>query len=230
MKTIGLLGGMSWVSTQLYYALLNKATAERRGPGYQPPILLKSFDYQALFDLQLVGREDEVGSLLAQGAVDLQSIGANGIAICANTMHRHFDQVQSAVQIPVLHVADATAYAIKAAGFKSAGLLGTRMTMEGSFYSSRFLEDFGIGIQIPSDSSRVEVERVIRTELTRDIVSDDSRQLYIEVISELANAGSECVILGCTEIGLLINQTHTGVPVFDTTILHAQALVDWALA
>ncbi len=230
MKTIGLLGGMSWVSTHMYYSLLNKATAKRRGLGYQPPILLKSFDYQALFDLQMAGKEDQVGVELAKGAKDLESIGADVVAICANTMHRHYGVVQEAVSVPVMHVVDATAQAIQSAGFKNAGLLGTRYTMEGDFYRPLFKNKFEVETTIPNEQDRVDVERIIRTELTSDIVSDESRAIYLQVIEHLAGQGAECVILGCTEIGLLINQSQTPTPLFDTTVLHAQALVNWALS
>ena len=221
---------MSWVSTHLYYELLNVATAERVGIGHQPPILLKSFDYQAMFDLQVAGRDDEFVKELVKGAVDLESIGANGIAICANTVHKYFEEVQSAVSIPILHVADACGAAIQQAGFRVATLLGTKYTMESDFYRQRLQTKFGIQAIIPNDTDRDTIERVIRTELTRKVLSPESKAAYLEIIHRMAATGSQGTILGCTEIGLLINQTDTSHPLFDTTILHSNALVDWALA
>jgi len=230
VKTIGLLGGMSWVSTQMYYELLNKEASRRRGPGYQPPILLKSFDYRAFFELQQSGRDHEVGAELARGARDLASIGADVIAICANTMHKHFDEVQAAVEIPILHVADACGEAIAKSGFTSATLLGTKYTMEGEFYRKRLADRHGVETSIPDEVERDDIERVIRTELTRCILTSDSRHRYLEIIAKSASQGSQCTILGCTEIGLLVQQKDTPHPLFDTTILHAEALLDWACA
>ncbi len=229
MKTIGLLGGLSWVSTALYYELLNKLSADHRGPGYQPPLLLKSYDYRALFDLEHAGRMDEIGGLLAKGAQDLESIGADVIAICANTMHKFYDQVQNAVAVPILHVADACGTAIVNSGFSNATLLGTRNTMEGTFYRDRLREKFGIDTVVPDAGERTVIERVIRDELTKNEIRPESREAYLRIIDRHAEEGSQCAILGCTEIGLLVKQSETSHPLFDTTILHCEALIEWAL-
>jgi aspartate racemase len=230
MKTIGLLGGVSWVSTHLYYELLNKEVAERLGPGNQPTILMKSFNYKHLHDLQDSGQEKAVWAELARGARDLESIGADVIAICANTMHLHFDGVQAAINIPVLHVADACGTAIAKAGFSKATLLGTKRTMESDFYRARLLDNFQIQTLVPDEAEREVIERVIRQELTQSLFKDESRTAYLQIIDRYAQEGAQCAILGCTEIGLLVNQSNTAHLLFDTTILHAKALVDFAMA
>jgi aspartate racemase len=167
---------------------------------------------------------------LARGARDLESIGADVIAICANTMHLHFDGVQAAINIPVLHVADACGTAIAKAGFSKATLLGTKRTMESDFYRARLLDNFQIQTLVPDEAEREVIERVIRQELTQSLFKDESRTAYLQIIDRYAQEGAQCAILGCTEIGLLVNQSNTAHLLFDTTILHAKALVDFAMA
>lgn len=229
MKTIGLIGGMSWESTAEYYRLLNERTRERLGGLHSAECVLYSVDFAEIERLQVAGRWDEAGTALAAAARSLQAAGADLLLICTNTMHKVADQVAAAVEIPLLHLADTTASAVRDAGVRRVGLLGTAFTMEQDFYRDR-LAGHGLDVLVPEAQDRALVHRVIYEELCLGIVREESRAAYAEVIGKLAARGAEGIILGCTEIELLIGPEHSPVPVFATTRLHAEAAVDAALA
>lgn len=229
MKRIGLLGGMSWQSTAEYYRLLNELAAERLGGLHSAECVLYSVDFAEIERLQADSRWDEAGGILAEAASALERAGAQVLLICTNTMHRVADQVQAAICIPLLHLADATAQAVQARNVRRVGLLGTAFTMEQDFYRGR-LESHGLEVLTPDEPGRALVHRVIYEELCLGIVRDESRDVYRGVIADLVTAGAEGIILGCTEIELLIGQQNCSVPVFPTTRLHAEAAIDLALA
>ena len=229
MKTIGLIGGMSWESTASYYRLINQAVQARLGGLHSASLLLHSVDFAAIEQLQRAGDWDAAGALLAQAARGLQAAGAGALLICANTMHKVAPAIASAVQIPLLHVVDATAAAVHRAGVRQVGLLGTRFTMEQAFYVER-LQQQGLDVLLPDADDRATVHRVIYEELCRGRILDNSRDDYRRVMAALVAHGAEGIILGCTEIALLVAAAAAAVPLFDTTELHAQAAVDWALA
>jgi aspartate racemase len=228
MKTVGLIGGMSWESTAEYYRLLNELTRERLGGLHSARCVLYSVDFAEIEQMQTQGRWEEAGEILAAAARALEKAGADMLLICTNTMHKVADQVQAAVAVPLLHLADATADAVLAAGIHQVGLLGTAFTMEQDFYRGR-LEARGLKVCVPDAEDRAVVHRVIYQELCLGVVKDDSRQEYRRVIGSLVEAGAEGVILGCTEIELLVKSKDSPVPVFPTTRLHAEAAVDAAL-
>jgi aspartate racemase len=229
MKTIGLIGGMSWESTASYYRLINQAVQARLGGLHSASLVLHSVDFAAIEQLQRAGDWDAAGALLAQAARGLQAAGAGALLICANTMHKVAPAIASAVQIPLLHVVDATAAAVHRAGVRQVGLLGTRFTMEQAFYVER-LQQQGLGVLLPDADDRATVHRVIYEELCRGRILDRSRDEYRRVMAALVARGAEGIILGCTEIALLVAAADATVPLFDTTELHALAAVDWALA
>ena len=229
MKTIGLLGGMSWESTAEYYRLLNTLTRERLGGLHSAKIVLYSADFAEIEQMQAENRWDQAGKVLAEAGRGLQSAGADLLLICTNTMHLVADQVAGAVSVPLLHLADTTAGAVLSHGLRRIGLLGTAFTMEQAFYKDR-LAGHGLEVLVPDGAGREMVHRVIYDELCRGIVRDESRAEYQRVIDALVGAGAEGVILGCTEIELLVLPEHSPVPVFPTTRLHAEAAVDFALA
>lgn len=229
MKRIGLLGGMSWQSTAEYYRLLNELAAERLGGLHSAECVLYSVDFAEIERLQADSRWDEAGGILAEAASALERAGAQVLLICTNTMHKVADQVQAAIRIPLLHLADATAQAVQARNVRRVGLLGTAFTMEQDFYRGR-LESHGLEVLTPDEPGRALVHRVIYEELCLGIVRDESRDVYRGVIADLVTAGAEGIILGCTEIELLIGQQDCSVPVFPTTRLHAEAAIDLALA
>ncbi|TVL91273.1 aspartate/glutamate racemase family protein [Streptomyces sp. SAJ15] len=229
MKTIGLIGGMSWESTAEYYRLLNEFTRHRLGGLHSATCVLYSVDFAEIERLQVQGRWVEAGEVLAAAARSLERAGADMVLICTNTMHKVADQVEASVSVPLLHLADATAGAVRAAGVRRVGLLGTSFTMEQDFYRDR-LAAGGLDVRVPDTEGRALVHRVIYEELCLGVVREDSRKAYQGVIEELVAAGAEGVILGCTEIELLIGPTDSPVPVFPTARLHAQAAVDAALA
>jgi aspartate racemase len=230
MKTIGLLGGMSWESTVPYYQIINRTIAKELGGLHSAKILLYSVDFDEIERLQHADRWDEAGALLADGAHGLETAGAEFLVLCTNTMHRVAPDIEARVEIPLLHIADATARAIQAAGFSSVGLLGTRFTMEQDFYRGRLESQFGLTVHVPDAASRTVVHEIIYEELCRGVISESSRERYRRVVSELVAMGAEGVILGCTEIGLLLGPTDVAVPLFDTAELHAQAAAAFALA
>jgi aspartate racemase len=228
MQTIGLLGGMSWESSAEYYRLINERVLERLGGVHSAKILLYSFDFDEIERLQQTNQWDLAGQLLATRARLLEVAGAELLVLCTNTMHRLADAITAAIGIPFLHIADPTAQAIRDASYRRVGLLGTRYTMEADFYKER-LERAGLEVLIPDRKQRDTVHRVIYEELVIGRILDRSRAAYLDVIDALAAAGAECVILGCTEIGLLVHPNDTSVPLFDTTVLHARAAADIAL-
>lgn len=229
MKTIGLIGGMSWESTASYYRLINQAVKARLGGLHSASLLLHSVDFAGIEQLQRAGDWDTAGALLAQAARGLQAAGAGALLICANTMHKVAPAIESAVQIPLLHVVDATAAAVRRAGVRRVGLLGTRFTMEQPFYVER-LRQQGLDVLLPDAEGRAMVHRVIYEELCQGLILAGSRDDYRRVMAALVAQGAEGIILGCTELALLLDAGDATVPLFDTTELHAQAAVDWALA
>ncbi|MFJ5809739.1 aspartate/glutamate racemase family protein [Streptomyces sp. NBC_01426] len=228
MKTIGLLGGMSWESTAEYYRLLNEFTRERLGGLHSARCVLYSVDFAEIEQLQVQGRWDEAGEVLASAARSLEAAGADLVLLCTNTMHKVADQVQAAVSVPLLHLADATAEAVRAQGLRRVGLLGTAFTMEQDFYRGR-LAAGGLGVSVPDADGRALVHRVIYEELCLGVVREESRTAYREVIASLVAAGAEGIVLGCTEIELLVGTEDSPVPVFPTARIHAAAAVDAAL-
>ena len=229
MKTIGLLGGMSWESTVPYYRQINEAVKARLGGLHSARIVLYSVDFAEIERLQHAGDWDAAGAVLAAAAQALERAGADFIVLCTNTMHKVAPAIEAAVNIPLLHIADATAAAIRHAGLSRVGLLGTRFTMEQAFYRGRLEERHGIAVLVPAADDRDRVHRVIYEELCLGVVSEASRNAYREVIAALAERGAQGVILGCTEIALLISPADAAVPLFDTTELHAEGAVDLAL-
>lgn len=229
MKTIGLIGGMSWESTASYYRLINQGVKTRLGGLHSASLLLHSVDFAGIEQLQRAGDWDAAGVQLAQAARGLQAAGAGALLICANTMHIVAPAIMSAVQIPLLHVVDATAAAARRAGVRRVGLLGTRFTMEQPFYVER-LQQQGLEVLLPDADDRALVHRVIYEELCQGHLVASSRDDYRRVMAALVAQGADGIILGCTEIALLVDAGDATVPLFDTTELHAQAAVDWALA
>ncbi len=229
MKTIGLLGGMSWESTVEYYRLINQGVRSRLGGAHSAQCLLYSVDFAAIETLQHAGEWDALTHRLIDAVRRLERGGAECLVICTNTMHRLADAIQDATSLPLLHIADATAAAVKAEGLDTVGLLGTRFTMKGDFYRGKLEREHGLHVLVPDDAGMDAVHRVIYDELVQGIIREESRALFLDVIASLAVMGAQGVILGCTEIPLLVNQAHASVPVFDTTALHAQAAVEWAL-
>jgi aspartate racemase len=229
MKTIGLLGGMSWESSIEYYRIINQTARERLGGLHSAQCLMFSFDFAEIEALQMAGDWDTAAQKLADAAQDLERGGADGIVLCTNTMHKLAGAIESAVNIPLLHIADTTARKICDDGLKTIGLLGTRFTMEQDFYKGRLTDQFGLNVLVPDAAGIEIVHRAIYDELCLGIVRDDSRAAYLRVMDDLAARGAQGIILGCTEITLLIKPEHTALPLYDTTYLHAVAAVDWAL-
>jgi aspartate racemase len=229
MRTLGLLGGMSWESSAVYYRLLNEAVRERRGGLHSAESVMWSVDFAAVERLQRADRWDEAAQYLAECAQRLEAAGAHGLLLCTNTMHRVADQVQAAVGIPLLNIADSTAARVRAAGVRSVGLMATRYTMEQDFYRGRLTERHGLDVRVPPEPDRTMVHDVIYDELCRGLVRAESRAEYRRVIRRLEEDGVQGLILGCTEITLLIGSDDASIPVFDTTRIHAEAAIDWAL-
>jgi aspartate racemase len=229
MKTIGLIGGMSWESSAEYYRILNQGVRDRLGPTASARCLLWSFDFSEIERLQHEGDWSGLTERMTDAARRLQTAGADLLLICTNTMHRMADAVQQAVSIPLLHIVDPTADRIKAAGLKRIGLLGTAFTMEQDFYKGRLAGMYGLEVLVPSEAERAIVHRIIYEELVAGVTTPVSRAAYRDVIAQLVAQGAEGVILGCTEIMLLVRPEDSAVPLFDTTALHAHAAVDHAL-
>jgi amino-acid racemase len=230
VRTLGLLGGMTWHSTVDYYRLINDGIQKRLGGSHSAELLLLSIDFEPVEELQGRGDWAGMGRLMAAWAKRLEAAGAEGLVICTNTMHRLAGDVVAAIRIPLIHIADATAAAVKAAGLGTVGLLGTRYTMELDFYRGRLEKEHGLNVLIPEEPGRTTVHDVIYNELTYGQIREESRQAYIEIIRDLARRGAQGVILGCTEIPLLVKAADSPVPVFDTTALHAAAAVEFALS
>ncbi|WP_440225072.1 aspartate/glutamate racemase family protein [Dokdonella sp. MW10] len=229
MKTIGLIGGMSWESTALYYRLVNEAVKHALGGLHSARVVLYSVDFDDIEHLQRRGEWDAAGRLLADAARALEAAGADLLVLCTNTMHKVAPALEAAVAIPLLHIADPTAAAVRAAGVRKVGLLGTRFTMEEGFYREGLVER-GLEVVLPTPEDRALVHRVIYDELCVGVVDARSREAYRRVMADLVARGAGAIILGCTEIGLLVGEGDVDVPVFDTTVLHARAAVAVALA
>ncbi|MDJ0863415.1 MAG: aspartate/glutamate racemase family protein [Gammaproteobacteria bacterium] len=229
MKTIGLLGGMSWESTLDYYRAINEGMNRALGGLHSAKIVLHSVDFAPIETLQHAGAWDAAAQILADAARGIESAGADFLLICTNTMHRVAAQVEEAIRIPLVHIADATAEAVKSAGIQSTGLLGTAFTMEQDFYKGRLADNFGLKVLVPERPDRQVIHRVIYHELCMGELSPSSRSEYLRIIDTLAEQGAEAVILGCTEIGMLVKQADTSVPLFDSTAIHAQKAVRLAL-
>ncbi|WP_428034969.1 aspartate/glutamate racemase family protein [Amphritea sp.] len=230
MKTIGLLGGMSWESTTSYYKAINCGIKEQLGGLHSAKMALFSVDFAEVETLQQQGDWHQAGAILEQAARAVEAAGADFFMIGTNTMHKVAQQVEAAVSIPLLHIADATAEQLKADGIETVGLLGTRFTMEQDFYKGRLSAQHGIRVFVPDAADQASVHRIIYDELCQGQINDDSRQAYLKIIASLAEQGAQAVILGCTEIALLIRQSDTPVPVYDTTAIHAAAAVELALS
>ncbi len=230
MKTIGLIGGMSWESSVVYYRLINEGVRARLGGLHSARSLMYSVDFGEIEPLQHEGRWDEAAGRMIESARHLKDGGADFLVLCTNTMHKTADRIQQQIDIPLLHIADATADAVKRRNLKRVGLLGTRFTMEDTFYRGRLVAKHGLEVLVPEADQREIVHRVIYDELCVGRIEEQSRQKYLDAIDGLAERGAEGIILGCTEIGLLIRENDCTMPVFDTTHLHAQAAVDYALA
>jgi aspartate racemase len=229
VKVIGLIGGMSWESTVPYYCCINEHVKRRLGGLHSARVVLYSVDFHDIEKLQHAGRWDEAGEILAAAARALAAAGADFIVLCTNTMHKVVGAIEGAVRIPVLHIADATAAEIERAGVRRVGLLATRFTMEQEFYRGRLESQHGIDVIVPEPAERDLVHDVIYDELCLGVISDTSRERYREIITRLVERGAEGIIYGCTEIGLLVSQADSPVPVFDTAQIHAAAAVDFAL-
>lgn len=230
MRTIGLIGGMSWESSAVYYRIMNEVVRDRLGGAHSCPCLLHSVDFARVEALQHAGRWDELAALMAETARALHRAGAQGLGILTNTMHRFAPEVAAAAPLPLIHIADATGQAVRAAGITRVGLLGTRFTMEQDFYKGRLAEAFGLEVLIPPEADRATVHRVIYDELVQGRVLAASRAAYAGVLSRLVDQGACGVILGCTEISLLVSQADCAAPLFDTTRLHAEALAEFCMA
>ena len=229
MKTIGLIGGMSWESSIEYYRIINEATRDELGGLHSAKSIMYSVEFAEIEALQHAGRWDEAARILIAAAQSLEKGGADFVLICTNTMHKLYDDVQRQIKIPMLHIADATAQVIKAGGIGRVGLLGTRFTMEEDFYRGRLIEKYGLEVIVPTAEEMTEVHRIIYDELCAGKIIAASRQTYVDIIKRVVGEGAEGVILGCTEIGLLVRQEDSSVPLFDTTAIHAKAAVKYAL-
>ncbi len=227
-RTIGMLGGMSWESTAEYYRLANEQFRDALGGLHSAPIVMVSVDFAGIEELQVAGRWDEAGDLLADKAAAVERAGADVLLLCTNTMHKVAERIEAAITIPLLHVADATAEAVIRAGVHRVGFLGTAFTMEQAFYRDR-LAGHGIEVLTPPPDDRAVVHRIIYDELCLGVIRAPSRQVYRDVMERLVSAGAQGIVLGCTEIELLVDQDDSAVPVFPTTRLHVAAGVRWSL-
>lgn len=229
MKTIGLLGGMSWESTASYYKAINEGIKSKLGGLHSAKICLYSVNFDEIEKLQHQGNWDETAVILSDAAKLVEAGGADLLLICTNTMHKVADEIQSNIKIPILHIADATAKQLLKDDIKKVGLLGTRFTMEQDFYKSRLIDNFGIDVITPNKEEQTIVHNVIYDELCLGILKEESKQDYLTIINNLYKQGAQAVILGCTEIALLVNQDDTDVPLYDTTKIHASSAVAMAL-
>jgi len=230
MKTIGMLGGMSWESTTHYYSVLNRGVQAALGGHHSAKIAMVSVDFEEIKNQQYAGDWSGAAATLADASRQIEAAGADFLLICTNTMHKSVPEIEAAISIPVLHIADATAAVIQARGMKTVGLLGTSFTMEQDFYKGRLKDKFGIEVVIPEADDRDLINSVIYDELCLGTLKDSSRAEYVRIIESLKADGAEAVILGCTEIGLLVGADDTDVPLLDTTEIHAEAAVAHALA
>lgn len=229
-KKLGLLGGMSWESTVSYYQAINRGVNARLGGLHSAPLIISSVDFAHIEQLQHKGEWDKTADILIREAKHLETAGAKAILICTNTMHKVAADIEQKITIPLIHIADATGGVLQQDRLKKVGLLGTRFTMEQTFYTSRLKEIFGIEVVTPNAQQRDTVHNIIYEQLCKGVICVESRNAYIDIINELAAEGAEGIILGCTEIALLVQQHHTKVKLYDTTAIHASAAVDFALA
>ena len=229
MKTIGLLGGMSWESTIGYYRVINEGIKKNLGGLHSAKIVMYSVDFDTIAELQRAGDWEGTTAILSEAAQNIQAAGADFILICTNTMHKVAPEIESAIQIPLLHIADATAEIIVNQGIKTVGLLGTAFTMEQEFYKGRLINNYGLQVLVPDEGDRQIVHNVIFQELCLGKIEPDSKAEYLRIIDILAARGAEAVILGCTEIGILINQTDTNTRLLDTALIHAEKAVEIAI-
>jgi len=230
MKTLGLIGGMSWESTIPYYRQINETVKQSLGGLHSAKLILFSVDFHEIELLQRQADWEAAGKILAQAAMSLELAGADTVILCTNTMHKVAATIEAAVKIPLLHIADPTAVDIKNQGLQTVGLLGTRFTMEQAFYKDRLRQQHGLQVVVPSDQDRDIIHRIIYDELCLGIIREDSRQEYLRIMLKLIEQGVEGIILGCTEISLLVRNGDLSVPLFDTTSLHARAAANWALS
>ncbi|ALV56002.1 aspartate/glutamate racemase family protein [Burkholderia cenocepacia] len=228
MKTIGLIGGMSWESSAEYYRMINRHSKALHGGHHNAKSVLVTVDFAEIESLQRTHDWAALGERMADAARQLEAAGADLVVLTTNTMHRVHDAIEAAVMLPFLHIADPTGSALRAAGVERVALLGTRYTMELPFYAARLREKFGLDVLVPDEPGRDDVHRIIYDELCHGVISAQSRATYVSIIDALATRGAQAVILGCTEITLLIGADDSPLPVFDTTALHAKAAVEWA--
>lgn len=229
MKTIGLIGGMSWESSAVYYDLINKKVKKELGGHHSCDSIMLTVDFDEIVKLQHQGDWKTLDQMMAKAAMQLEKAGAELIVLCTNTMHLCTPAILDAINIPFLHIAEATAMAIEAQNLKKVALLGTKFTMEKEFYKEYIKENFGIEVIIPELEERDEVHRIIYNELVQGEIKEESREIYKNIISNLEHQGAQGVILGCTEIPLLISSSDVNIPIFDTTTIHAEKAVEWAL-
>ena len=230
MKTIGLIGGMSWESTLEYYRIINEAVKEKLGGFHSAEMVLYSVDFAEVEALQHRGEWDRAAVLLTEAARRVEAAGADCALLATNTMHRVFDEIRKGIRIPLLHIADVTGREIQARGLKRIGLLGTRFTMEQEFYKGKLARDFGIDVLIPDEAERRAIHGILYDELCLGAVKDASREVFRKIIGGLESRGAQGIVLGCTEIPLIVKQKDYALPLFDTTDLHARAAVDLALS
>lgn len=229
MRTIGLIGGMSWESTRLYYDAINADVRDRLGGLHSARLILSSLDFAPMAAMQAEGRWDDAGAILADTARRLERAGADCIGLCTNTMHKVAPAIADAIRIPFIHIAEATANRLVGAGCTKPFLIATRFTMEQDFYKGH-LQSRGLEVRVPSETDRAEVHRIIYDELCRGIIEQSSRASYERMTAAAKADGSDSVVLGCTEVGMLLSDRNSALPTFDTTLIHARALVDFALA
>ena len=228
MKTIGLIGGMSWESTRIYYDAINVEVRTRLGGLHSAKCILHSLDFAPIAEMQAAGRWEEAGQVLAQAGRDLERAGAEVLGLCTNTMHKVADHITAATSIPFVHIADATAGALHKAGRRAPYLLATRFTMDQDFYTGR-LRAQGLEVIVPEPADRAEIHRIIYEELCRGETRPSSRAAYEAMTKKAGQAGADSVLLGCTEVGMLLSDRNSALPTFDTTLIHAKALVDFAM-
>jgi aspartate racemase len=229
MKTIGLIGGMSWESSLEYYRIINQEIRKRLGGLHSAKSLMFSVDFDEVEKLQHLGKWDEATEIMLDAAKRLERGGADFIIICTNTMHKMADEVQSGIDIPLLHIADATAKKIKERGYRKIGLLGTKFTMEQDFYKGRLVKKHGLDVLVPEEKDRLIIHEIIYNELCLGKIDQKSKDQFISIINRLVENGAEGIILGCTEIPLLVKQKDVSVPLFDTTSIHAEGAVEYSL-
>ncbi len=229
MKTIGLLGGMSWESTALYYKLINEEIKKQLGGLHSAKVVIYSVDFDEIEKLQHLGAWDETAKILGEAAKNIQNASADFLVICTNTMHKVAPLIQTYIDIPILHIADATGKKLQNENIKKVGLLGTAFTMQQDFYKERIYKNFDIEVLIPSEEDMTIVHKIIYEELCLGLIKEDSKKEYLRIIDSLASKGAQGVILGCTEIGMLVNQADTQVKLYDTTVIHSLEAVAEAL-